>query len=35
VEDEDEVGPAWEQALAADRPFVIDAVVHKLREHVR
>jgi pyruvate dehydrogenase (quinone) len=27
VEDEDAVGPAWEQALAADRPFVIDAVV--------
>jgi len=27
VEDEDEVGPAWDQALAADRPFVIDAVV--------
>jgi pyruvate dehydrogenase (quinone) len=23
----DQVGPAWEQALAADRPFVIDAVV--------
>jgi pyruvate dehydrogenase (quinone) len=23
----DQVGPAWEAALAADRPFIIDAVV--------
>jgi pyruvate dehydrogenase (quinone) len=27
VERSDQVGPAWEQALASDRPFVIDAVV--------
>jgi pyruvate dehydrogenase (quinone) len=27
VEREDDVGPAWDEALAADRPFVIDAVV--------
>ena len=27
VERPEQIGPAWEQALAADRPFVIDAVV--------
>ena len=27
VESPDDVGPAWDEALAADRPFVIDAVV--------
>ncbi len=27
VDDPDDVGPAWDEALAADRPFVIDAVV--------
>ena len=27
VEREEDVGPAWDEALAADRPFVIDAVV--------
>lgn len=27
VETPDEVGPAWERALSADRPFLIDAVV--------
>jgi pyruvate dehydrogenase (quinone) len=27
VEHEEDVGPAWEQAFAAERPFVIDAVV--------
>src|SRR5918992_649622 len=27
VEREDDVGPAWDEALAADGPFVIDAVV--------
>jgi len=27
VERPEDVGPAWDQALAADRPFVIDAVV--------
>jgi pyruvate dehydrogenase (quinone) len=27
VEREEDVGPAWDDALAADRPFVIDAVV--------
>jgi pyruvate dehydrogenase (quinone) len=27
VEQEDDVGPAWDEALRADRPFVIDAVV--------
>jgi pyruvate dehydrogenase (quinone) len=27
VEREDDVGPVWDEALAADRPFVIDAVV--------
>ena len=27
VESEDDVGPAWDEALAAERPFVIDAVV--------
>ncbi|MBS7699931.1 MULTISPECIES: thiamine pyrophosphate-requiring protein [unclassified Chelatococcus] len=26
VEDPDEVGPAWEEALAADRPFILDMV---------
>jgi pyruvate dehydrogenase (quinone) len=27
VESPDDVGPAWDEALSADRPFVIDAVV--------
>jgi pyruvate dehydrogenase (quinone) len=27
VESPDDVGPAWDDALAADRPFVLDAVV--------
>jgi pyruvate dehydrogenase (quinone) len=27
VEREEDVGPAWDEALAAERPFVIDAVV--------
>ena len=27
VDSPDDVGPAWDEALAADRPFVIDAVV--------
>jgi pyruvate dehydrogenase (quinone) len=27
VDREEDVGPAWDEALAADRPFVIDAVV--------
>ena len=27
VESAEQVGPAWERALAATRPFVIDAVV--------
>ena len=27
VEREDDVGPAWDEALEAERPFVIDAVV--------
>jgi pyruvate dehydrogenase (quinone) len=27
IEREDDVGPAWDEALSADRPFVIDAVV--------
>jgi pyruvate dehydrogenase (quinone) len=27
VESPDDVGPAWDEALAADRPFVVDAVV--------
>jgi pyruvate dehydrogenase (quinone) len=27
IEREDDVGPAWDEALTADRPFVIDAVV--------
>jgi pyruvate dehydrogenase (quinone) len=27
IEREDDVGPAWDEALGADRPFVIDAVV--------
>ncbi|EIM24632.1 thiamine pyrophosphate-requiring protein [Microvirga lotononidis] len=26
VEDPDEIGPAWDRALAADRPFVLDMV---------
>jgi pyruvate dehydrogenase (quinone) len=27
VEDPEHVGPAWDEALAADRPVLIDAVV--------
>jgi pyruvate dehydrogenase (quinone) len=27
IDDEGAVGAAWDEALAADRPFVIDAVV--------
>ncbi len=27
IEHADAVGPVWDEALAADRPFVIDAVV--------
>jgi pyruvate dehydrogenase (quinone) len=27
ISDADQVGDAWEAALAADRPFIIDAVV--------
>ena len=27
IDREEDVGPAWDEALAADRPFVIDAVV--------
>ena len=27
ISDADDVGPAWEAALAADRPFIIDAIV--------
>ena len=26
VEDPEKIGPAWEEALAADRPFVLDMV---------